>query len=487
MSGPERHARQISQAVLVFACTLVALSCAQLAYRIWLPTEGWAYESLDEFGANTLFFSRNLLGEPTPLRPGDQLVALDGVPYGTMDLLRSPGVSDRARPGDVVTYSVLRDGEVLDLAVPLKRWTGQAVLVQLADPGVLIGFVANWLLFGLSIFVLLRRIAEPAARALLLFVAVSLANNMNLVPDGATTQYSRVWPLTAFFNYLIWAILLTPSLLVLTLTFPRPKEFLRRWPWLLLLPYAAFWLLLAAVGPSFEVVGYGLSGAFFILSLLAVLHSVLTQRDTVSRAQLLWGFGGFLALLLTYMPFFFGVFLSIAGIDVETLGWYTLLGNTLTSLGFPLFQVMIAVAILRYRLFDIEVIIRRTLVYSVLTIALGLVYLASVIGLQALFVRLTGQESTLAVVASTLGIATLFGPLRTHVQRFIDRRFFRRRYDGGQVLSAFAGRAQREAELDTLAADVLGVVRETLEPERARLWIVMPAATEREPRSSFNG
>jgi len=91
--------------------------------------------------------------------------------------------------------------------------------------------------------------------------------------------------------------------------------------------------------------------------------------------------------------------------------------------------------------------------------------------LQALFVRLTGQQNTLAVVASTLAIAALFGPLRRRVQAVIDRRFFRRKYDAQQVLAQFAQRAQHEDDLDALSSDILGVVQETLEPEFVGLWL----------------
>ncbi len=110
--------------------------------------------------------------------------------------------------------------------------------------------------------------------------------------------------------------------------------------------------------------------------------------------------------------------------------------------------------------------------YSVLTLVLGITYLVGVVVLQTLFVRLTGQESALAVVASTLVIAALFGPLRRQVQSLIDRRFFRRTYDAQQVLAQFAQQVQQQADLDALAADIVGVVQETLEPDQVRIWIV---------------
>lgn len=130
-----------------------------------------------------------------------------------------------------------------------------------------------------------------------------------------------------------------------------------------------------------------------------------------------------------------------------------------------------AFAILRYRIWDIDIILRRTLLYSALTLSLGAVYLVVVVALQALFVRATGSENPLAVVASTLAIAALFQPLRRWVQAVIDRRFFRRTHDNQRVLEGFGRRAQREADLDSISADLLTTVSDTLEPDVVTLWM----------------
>ena len=469
------HARRLSYAVIGFACLLVALSCAQALYRLWLPTEGWSYTFPDTNQLNTLFFTQNLLGEPTPIQEQDQLQLINGLPL--KDGLTIGGIDDQLQPGMAARYTVLRAGQQLTFAVPLKRWTLAGVVAyKFASLGQIISYSASWVLFGLSIFVLLRRPAEPSARALVLFVAAYLCSSLALTPDGATTQYSAIYPLTTFLTYLIWAPLLAPSLLALALTFPQPKQIVRRAPWLLILPYYGFWLLLLIVGAdAIAPIGFGLSGLYFVGSLIAVGHAALTQRDRVSRAQLLWGLGGFLFLLISFMPTYAVVFLKIispGAIQFIAQGDNTSLDATISSFGPPSFQIMLAIGILRYRLFDIDVIIRRTLVYSALTVTLGAIYLIGVALLQTLFVQLTGQESTLAVAGSTLAIAGLFQPLRTRIQAVIDRRFFRRKYDAAQVLAAFARRAQQEADLDALSADMLGVVQETLEPEHARLWII---------------
>jgi hypothetical protein len=125
----------------------------------------------------------------------------------------------------------------------------------------------------------------------------------------------------------------------------------------------------------------------------------------------------------------------------------------------------------RYRLYEIDTLINRTLVYALLTVILGAVYFGSVVLLQRLFVALTGEKSTFAIVGSTLAVAALFNPLRRRIQSFIDRRFYRSKYDARKTLEAFSAKLRDETDLDALSGDLVGVVRETMQPAHVSLWL----------------
>jgi hypothetical protein len=134
----------------------------------------------------------------------------------------------------------------------------------------------------------------------------------------------------------------------------------------------------------------------------------------------------------------------------------------------------IGIAVLRYRLYDIDVVINRTLVYGTLTATLAAVYLGSVVGLQRLLSPMTGEGNQLSIVASTLLIAALFGPLRRRLQAFIDRRFYRNKYDARKTLESFSTRLRGSSDLDGLNEELLAVVGETVQPQHASLWLREP-------------
>jgi hypothetical protein len=143
---------------------------------------------------------------------------------------------------------------------------------------------------------------------------------------------------------------------------------------------------------------------------------------------------------------------------------------------FALISISIGVAVLRYRLYGIDVIIRRTLVYAALVGCLAVLYLVGVFAIQAAVRSVSGQSGTLAVTVSTLLVAAAFQPLRTRIQRAVDHRFYRSRYDAARTLEAFSGRLREQVDLETVTDEVLGVVRHTLRPAHATLWLKPPGA-----------
>ena len=133
--------------------------------------------------------------------------------------------------------------------------------------------------------------------------------------------------------------------------------------------------------------------------------------------------------------------------------------------------IAVGFAVLKYRLYDIDILINRPLVYGSLTATLVSLYFGGIVVLQRIFVLLTGQQSTLAVVASTLAIAALFVPLRRRVQGFVDRRFYRRKYDARKTLETFSLRLRDETDLEALNNDLVGVVKETMQPAHVSVWL----------------
>ena len=192
------------------------------------------------------------------------------------------------------------------------------------------------------------------------------------------------------------------------------------------------------------------------------------SRRCFSRSFRSW-WAGLLGLL--FLVILLGVF--IPSLFTTSNAWFCwALLALLVAL--PLFPASVAVAILRHHLYDIDRLITRTLTYGLLTVVLGVVYAAAVVVLgQALNPR--GGDSSLAVAASTLLVAVLFRPARRRIQQAVDRRFNRRRYDAARTIEAFSARLREEIDLDTLSAELLGVVDQTMQPMEASLWL-RPAA-----------
>ena len=191
------------------------------------------------------------------------------------------------------------------------------------------------------------------------------------------------------------------------------------------------------------------------------------------RRQTRWVVFGTTLALATLILIFGSIFLLVPG-DPEDSPLLLLVVGSLIPFLMLLIPLSVSVAIFRSGLFDIDLVINRALVYVTLTASLALVYLGAVAGLQRLLSPLVGESNQLVIVISTLLIAALFNPLRLRIQDTIDRRFYRRKYDVARTLEEFSVRLRDETELDRLKANLVAVVRETMEPEHVSLWLRRP-------------
>ena len=292
-----------------------------------------------------------------------------------------------------------------------------------------------------------------------------------------------------------WLTLLVLVLIYLPLLFPDGRLPSRRW-----LPIA----VLAGVGmlgvvvlgaladtlPLNEAPGYeidnpiGVEGlgnvedlpVFGVLTSLLVVCIIGAGASVVvrfrrsrgaERQQMKWFAYAVVPMLLIPTDGFLPGIISSVALGVVLIGLPTAIG----------------IAVLRYRLYEIDIIINRTLVYGSLTVTLVALYFGGIVVLQRIFISLTGQQSTLAVVASTLLIAALFTPLRRRIQSIIDRRFYRRKYDAAKTLEGFSAKLRDETDLEALNNELMGVVNETMQPAHVSLWLrtLDDAGRPREP------
>jgi len=391
--------------------------------------------------------------------------------------VRAPDWTD----GTVLHYTVRRDGKELALDVPqhlFSPWQLIAATWRVLPGPTLVQFLATPFFFIVGLVVFFLRPRNRAGHALLIIGTMFLFR-------VAPTYY---WVSTNFYPFPPpsipvdgWTLAINPSILYMALAFPAPKLPIRRFPRLTVVclylsaPLAlntAYLLNLDNPSAYFDtatLVYISQIILVFGVTFGSLIHSAVTLREPVVRSQLKWVALGLASFIV---PGIGGWLLGYIGFTSE---WIYLLSVT----GWFLFPICLAIAITRYHLFDIDVIIRRTLQYSVLSGLLALTYFGSVVALQRIFTALTGQgQNQLVTVLSTLAIAALFAPLRRRVQDVIDRRFYRKKYDAAKTLAAFAATVRDETDLDKLTASLIAVVQETMQPEHVSLWL-KPAGDQR--------
>ena len=435
----------------MFALTLVVLSTAQKAYRLTLPSEGWS--STTDFSTDAPIFEENLLGLPSELRAGDRLIAVEGVPFVGLPEKTLTGQPSglEYQAGETVRYTVLRDGQQLDIPVPLYLGTDiglRNIVRQL--------FVSNqvgdfWFLIGLAItcFVFYKRSENLTAQLLFLQLMASLASLLSwtVTPFSFADALNPATLLSAsFFSHLIHLTVEQPLGLHLILSFPKSSPVLQK-RWSLTLLYGLPWLPVLLLPLSLpDAFAFGLVALYNLLGIVFVVRMVFKKWPAPQTAQARWfGLGFAAANLGTLM---FGLW--AAGILPER--W----SNFSEALPYNLvFLSCTAVALLRYRLFDIDVILNRTLVYGGLT--------AGVVGLYALVVgglsQLLQLQSNVGVSLFATGlVAALFNPLRQRLQRAVNRLLYGERDEPYQVLCKLSGRVEGTLE----PAKVLPTMTETV-------------------------
>jgi hypothetical protein len=283
------------------------------------------------------------------------------------------------------------------------------------------------------------------------------------LPGGGAMLWLQGWFWMLFVGLIVFLLLLFP-------TGRLPSSRWRPLAWVSVAIISVGVLYSSVISPDVRFVAppNPMQLLVLFLGLVAAVSVVVGRRGArgVERQQIKW-------LLYAAPIWFFGSAFKIAvfyfGLVEEPWGlWVGYLLVAIGGLGGP---IAIGIAILRYRLYEIDTLINRTLVYGALTATLVAVYVGSIIVLQGLVRALTTQESQLAIVASTLAVAALFNPLRHRIQGFIDRRFYRRKYDAAKTLEAFSGRLRDETDLDALNAELVGAVRETMQPAHVSLWL----------------
>lgn len=324
--------------------------------------------------------------------------------------------------------------------------------------------------FGVGLLLFWRRSADGMARLVSLTLVLFVFEGMH-IPGALAQPAALLYGLAVFLFFLLpfvfpsgrfvpgwigWIAVPLNLLISVGSLLPRPEEG----------DQIGLWL------------GLGGSILWMLLAVYAVIYRYRRAAAGQERQQIKWLMAGVIGWSIALIP------------PIITLAYFPVNHPTpqrllfLLLVNFPVYigaylitSICIGTAVFRYRLWDIDILIRRTLQYSLLTALLALFYFGTIVLLQTIFGSVTGEQSPAVIVLSTLLIAALFTPLHRRVQQVIDRRFFRRKYDAQQVLAAFAVTARDEVEMDALTAALLRVVDETMQPERLSLLMLSPKET----------
>jgi signal transduction histidine kinase len=460
-SNPESRFDRDSWLVAAAAASYLGIALILMLIGLGFPSDGWQYDDLsDERGPVAV---HNLSGDASPLQPGDVVGVVDGQAMQQLlsASLRPATASEAWRTGGVVRYIVIRDGQTLELDVTLKPqtltywWRFVTAAENLSDN--IVGVIR----LALALFVFVRRPRNLGARALLLAFAVELSVNIFNIYNSVAIHFSS--PAYAygylFFSIGGWAWGLMPALITFVLVFPVRKGPMRhhaRLTLALLFGLPAVLTLVSLALDVLQIFWVALSVlvvGFLVTTIISTIHTLRTNRDPIVRAQLGWMMLGlFLSIGLPFVWWQLGaVWLPdsplMTGLDVVGPVLYFALPLCTT------------IAILRYRLFDIDIIINRALVYGTLTTLVVGLYVFVVAYLGAIF--RTETNLTISLVATGL-VAVLFQPLRDRLQRGVNRLMYGQRDEPVAVLSQLGARLEATLTPDAVLPGLVETVTQAL-------------------------
>jgi hypothetical protein len=295
------------------------------------------------------------------------------------------------------------------------------------------------------------------------YAVFALLARLHPLAGGRAMLWLQGWFWMLFVGLIVFLLLVFP-------TGRLPSSRWRPFAWVsvAMISAAVIWSSVISPDVGFNAPPSPVQLSVLLLGGVAAGSVIVGRRNArgIERQQIKW--------LLYVGPLFFiaaGLHIGFYYFWLTEWSWGLWASYLLVAIGGLSGPIAIGIAILRYRLYEIDLIINRTLVYGSLTATLILLYFGVIVVLQRIFLLLTGQQSTLAVVASTLLIAALFTPLRRRIQTFIDRRFYRRKYDARKTLETFSARLRNETDLEALRGDLVGVVRDTMQPAHVSLWL----------------
>ncbi len=364
---------------------------------------------------------------------------------------------------------VLKLGQTAWMGAPVDAPAG--VVFALSLVGVLASIAAALLCLTLACLLFWRKADDWMVvfiSSYLLVYGVVLAGPL----ETAEAFYPR-WPSLAI--DVMQPLFLTAPTIALFVLFPDGR-FAPRWTrWLIIFSIPLTVAVLYA--PAY---GWALIGVVVLGAICARTYRYRHVSTLAERQQTKWVLFGVLLWLVLMGMLFIPYSIELNLPPGSPLPWWTLVTSASWWLTMTIVPLSLTVAVLRFRLYEIDLIINRTLVYGLLTVTLVALYFGGVVGLQRVFVAVAGHTSTLAVVGSTLMIAALFNPLRRRIQSFIDRRFYRRKYDARKTLEAFSAKLRDETDLEALNDDLVGVVAETMQPEHVFMWLRPETGAKRE-------